>query len=566
MPDNTYNTWTLSPLMNQRDYSEDEKTVLLHFFTNIDKNVYCARDALSNQLRAFLIWQYSRSHLCLRDRFLKLFYDAQEAYEQWNIKSDEFVWIEDLADSIRKGQYQHIEYFNQRASNFLKKRWVEYGHNSLKDADRVRFALEWVSQVFTKVVESPFPSLGDFQEKSTRYVYFGKESIIYSDSIKNSKYYDQIKKFNEKLLKIYDDNQEKIKNAIAQNLIIKENDFESPQAFQRTLNAKVFDILRYLLPSSVSTSLWASFPTRIAETHISEMLSHPLEEVRLIAKHMKEEWQKVSPWLLSRISENEFLKDRKQRWLHVANELFKNRKYPELKKWIWNEQRVELISSDNIDNIVTASILFEHSRIHWVSYNECLWKVENMDEQSKESIIDAEIWDRGVFDRMPRSIQHWTVQFQFTCDFGAYRDIQRHRASPQIRQWSTAIHWYDYPEFIDLPELKDFKSEYDEIMWNISEFARDLIQEMPFESEYISAFGHLTKTTFEMNPGQIAYVCELRTTPQWHHSYRKLFQQVYKIIKQKAPIFAKHIRVNQDLEWSRKKQEERAEQKKKNLK
>jgi hypothetical protein len=45
-----------------------------------------------------------------------------------------------------------------------------------------------------------------------------------------------------------------------------------------------------------------------------------------------------------------------------------------------------------------------------------------------------------------------------------------------------------------------------------------------------------------MDPGQIAYVIELRTTPQAHHSYRDLILRLYELIKQEAPIFSKYIK------------------------
>jgi hypothetical protein len=48
-------TGTYAPLLNKREYSENEKVVLEYFFTNIDKNIYCAKNELSNQLWAFLV-------------------------------------------------------------------------------------------------------------------------------------------------------------------------------------------------------------------------------------------------------------------------------------------------------------------------------------------------------------------------------------------------------------------------------------------------------------------------------------------------------------------------------
>lgn len=163
---------TLAPLMNEHLYTKDEETVLLYFFTNTDQNIYCAKETLSHQLWAFLVGQYSRSHLSLRDRFLKLFEDQKKAYEKGNIDADAYISRADLAQSIRNKDDHTLGYFEERASNFLKKWGVDYGHSSLKDADRVRFAIEGVSQLATKIIEAPFPCLGDFQEKSTRYLPF----------------------------------------------------------------------------------------------------------------------------------------------------------------------------------------------------------------------------------------------------------------------------------------------------------------------------------------------------------------------------------------------------------
>jgi hypothetical protein len=46
-----------------------------------------------------------------------------------------------------------------------------------------------------------------------------------------------------------------------------------------------------------------------------------------------------------------------------------------------------------------------------------------------------------------------------------------------------------------------------------------------------------------MNPGQIAYVFEMRTTPWGHESYRRLFQESFSQFKKLAPLFSRYIRV-----------------------
>jgi hypothetical protein len=78
----------------------------------------------------------------LRDRFLKVFEDQKKAFEDSKISKDEFISLDDLADTIKNNDDKRMQYFYDRAASFLKKWGVEYGHNSLKDSDFIRFAVE----------------------------------------------------------------------------------------------------------------------------------------------------------------------------------------------------------------------------------------------------------------------------------------------------------------------------------------------------------------------------------------------------------------------------------------
>lgn len=563
-------TWTFAPLLNAREYTQNEKIVLEYFFTNTDKNIYCAKNALSNQLWAFLVGQYSRSQLSMRDRFLQLFEDSKSALEKWIITKDEYLSLDELALNISKEDNLNLDFFENKASSFLKKWWVDYGHNSLKDADRIRFAIEWVSQVFTKVIENPFPSLWDFQEKSTRYLHFWNDSLIFSPDIKNSKYSEEIIQNSKELMQTYLEFMPKVKDILEKNNIINKDEFSSQRAYENTLNAKTFDILRYLLPSNVSTSLWASFSTRTLESHLSSMLSHPLQEVREIAKNMHLEALKLSPGLLSHVKINEFeVKSREKLESYIDQIIEMEKEDSEeiwLYQWIEDKDRVNLIFEWDLDNSICASILFYNSRKHWLSFEECLDAVDEMDNSDKDVLMKLALQDRGEFDRFPRAFQHSTIMFEYLVDFWAFRDIQRHRATAQLWQWATSIHWYDYPELIDLPWMEEFKDRYDEVMTKSTILGQKVIKENSYLSEYVCALWHLIRTTFECHPGQIAYVIELRTTPWWHDSYRRLFIETYKKLKKEAPIFARNIKVWKiDEEGSRKIQEEKAEVKRKNL-
>jgi hypothetical protein len=46
-----------------------------------------------------------------------------------------------------------------------------------------------------------------------------------------------------------------VKETLKENQVVNREEFTSDRSFENTLNAKAFDIMRYLLPSNVSTSL-----------------------------------------------------------------------------------------------------------------------------------------------------------------------------------------------------------------------------------------------------------------------------------------------------------------------
>ena len=459
--------------MSKGNYTPNERIVLDYFFTNVDKNVYCAKNTLSSQLWAYLVGQYSRTHVSLRDRFLQLFDDQKIALEKWNITQDEYISIDELAESIQNQSGLKLQAFENKASDFLKKWWVNYGHNSLKDSDNIRIAIEGITQTFTKVIESPFPCLGNFQEKSTRYIAFGKESLIFPDQIKNSMYGKEIVAIANRLIDHYQQFFPIVKASVDYHNVLKKEEFASDKAYDNTLNAKVFDIMRYTLPCNVSTSLWASFSARTLETHLSYMLSHALEEVRIVAKSILQEALQLSPWLLSHVEENLYEITRRAKVDQEVDGLIKS--YPienKIYTGIPREERFNIISEWNLDNNILASILFDSWGEEGLSYAQSLDIVEHMEENQKQKLMEAALADRGKFDRMPRALQHATLMVEFLMDFGAYRDIQRQRATKQLWQWVTAVHGYDYPEYIDLPGMEEFKQAYDQIMLEVTELAQ----------------------------------------------------------------------------------------------
>lgn len=547
-------TGTLCPLLNAREYTPNERIVLEHFFTNTDKNIYCATNNLSSQLWAFLVGQYSRTHKSLRDRFLQLFVDSKKALDKGDIAADEYISIDDLAIIITDNKAAKLDFFETKAAGFLEKWGVKYGHNSLKDADNIRFAIEGISQLATKYIESPFPALGNFQEKSTRYIPFNGENILFPEEFQGTENGKKLQELNKRSLALYEKYLPQVKQLIIEKGIIKKEDCPNEAVFQGTVNSKAFDTCRYLLPNTMSTSLGASYSTRTLEGHLTFMLSHPLKELNMIAREMHQEGLKLSPGLLRHVDVNPYEQSYRQK-ISQNIDKYLEEKETEVYRGIENEDRVQIVQTDDLDEMVVASFLYNNDQQNFNSFADILGQVREFSVAQKEEIMELTLGNRCDYDRVPREGQHGTVLVDFLVDFGAYRDIQRHRASYQLWPGATAVLGYDYPELIDYPELADFKNDYDELMLEITYFNNEMVKLNAQAAGYTASFAHLIRCTAEMNPGQLAYVLELRTTPWGHQSYRRLFQQLYKLMKDVAPIFCKYIRVDEAEEASRLKEE-----------
>lgn len=551
-------TGTLSLLQNKKEYSEAEKIILNYFFTNLDKNIYALKPTLSFCLSALLVGQYSRSHLSMRDRFLYIFEEMKKAADTGKIAKEDYISVEDFSNElVKKGDaLQKLAYFEQKANSFLKEHGVDYGHASLKDADKIRFAIEGVSQLSTNFIEMPDPELGDYQEKSTRYISFSKSSVIIPPKLKDSKYYEKIKQNNDKLMDSYDKNHQIIVEFLSTE-VYDESKFKSKAAFKNTISAKAFDIMRYWLPQGLATSLGAVWPTRTAESHISQMLSHPLEELRIIGEALKEEGVKLSSGLLTHVSPNEYFGETTADMHESFKDFSKDFSY-----FIGNAERVKLLRhTDDLENILLASMLYEFSE---AGYEALYDKAKALTGGERDNIFEKYLTKRSKHDLMMRALKVGSFTFEFLIDIGAWRDVKRQRVGTILKQNITADLGYDYPELLtETDKLKAVKDEYDSLMFETSKLYKEVKSEFPFEAQYIPAMGHYMRCLYEFHPRQAQYVIELRTKSGGHHSYRTLFHDVFKEVEKVIPRLAKYINVDwEDSIKGRKDAEEKTAAKK----
>ena len=510
------------------NYSDNEKIVLNHFFTNIYSDVYCATDNMPVSLWALLLGGYSRSDKSLRNRLLQVFSDlAKESDVEY---SEYITWF---SNSIGNESCYYVGLL-EKAEKFMAKWSVEYGHNSLKDSSYNMIAIENVSIRASKILENS--KLSAFQEKSTRYMDFSGDSVYFIS--------DEINTLHSEAMEIYKESKDRVTEYY--KTIINKDEFKTENAWIRTCNAKAFDDVRYLLPTAIKTSLGATLPTRETERWVSKLLSSNLSEVVELGKKIKEECSKVTPSLIKHVDVNPFF-DRKN------SKLAKWLKQKEIKKIPLQEFECGAYLNDMSDveievgyNLINACGLFD----------------ESMDsDRTLSEIFDLALSERGKFDELPDECSTGLFNFEIITDIGAYRDIQRHRVGTQVVETWNAFRGYSIPEVFEQESLKDVKEKYISIFDKVSELNKKLTLENSNDSEYCLLLGHNIRLTYQCDFKQLAYLIELRSGESGHYSYRRIVQQMFKAVEPKLPNLSKYIRVNMNGYTDRRKQEESIQEK-----
>ncbi len=171
----------------------------------------------------------------------------------------------------------------QKAEKFLNTFYFQYGHRSIADLAHIAFAIEKLSILAaTVLVDEP---RWDGQERSTRYQDFQKSGYyvpefagdaavleLYRDTV--DLLFAEYRHFSEAMFRY-------LKERTPKPEEMKQD------AYERTLQARAFDLSRYLLPMATNTSLGQIVSARTLENQVSRLLSDPHAEVRKLGELLK---------------------------------------------------------------------------------------------------------------------------------------------------------------------------------------------------------------------------------------------------------------------------------------
>ena len=165
----------------------------------------------------------------------------------------------------------------QRAEQFLNTFYFQYGHRSIADLAHIAFAVERLSLLAAIVLVDE--QRWDGQERSTRYQNFMKSGWYFPDFGADAAFGRTLHQHRAQTCSPPTSAPPpRYTMRCAQRVARPEA--MKPEAYERTLKARAFDVARYLLPLATNTSLGQIVNARTLETQVSRLLSHPVAEMR----------------------------------------------------------------------------------------------------------------------------------------------------------------------------------------------------------------------------------------------------------------------------------------------
>ena len=130
-----------------------------------------------------------------------------------------------------------------------------------------------------------------------------------------------------------------------------------------------------------------------------------------------------------------------------------------------------------------------------------------------------------------RALERPSYRFDILADYGAFRDLQRHRMLTIDWQKLTPLHGYTRPAAVDDAGVAP---DFDEAMERSASLFGALEEQFPAESSYAVALAYRVRFSMQMNAREAMHLIELRTTPQGHPAYRIVGQEMHRLIAEQA--------------------------------
>jgi thymidylate synthase ThyX len=493
-------------------FSDDEQHLLSRYFTNLDGPVFALVN-LPEVVKGALFARYSRSSKSLRRLFL-----------------DEFAGELDMAGDTSLDATVGL----RRAEELYERVFLEYGDDSVAQLGGVHLACEQASNLLTKVLERG--RLMAYLEQSTRYVpydsrlstghYRYRRDPEILDSPLGARYVGDMDRMFDTYAALLKELQRHLTARFPKDA--GDSDF----AYRQSVRAAALDALRGLLPAGALSNVGIYGTGQSYELLLLHMRSDPLPEARQYADMMLAELRKVIPSFLVRV-------DRPDRGGEWSDYLAATRAATAgLVAGLWPQaapppaggESVRLLDFDpDGEQHVLAAICFAASDRPEAEIER---RLRELPAAEREALFRAYVGDRRNRRHRPgRAFERTTYRFEIVSDYGAFRDLQRHRMLTVEWQPLGTDLGYRVPDLVEEAGLGD---EYRTSLERSRSLHEALLDGFPRQAAYAVALAYNIRYVMEMTAREAVHVIELRSAPQGHPAYRRVAQEMHRLIDEQA--------------------------------
>jgi thymidylate synthase ThyX len=491
------------------EFTDTESDILRRYFTNLDQPVFALVN-LPEVVKGALFARYSRSPRSLRRLFLDEFVNDLE------IKGDQAV---DATVGV------------DRADALYEKVFVEYGDDSVAQLGGVHLACEQASNILTKILE--WGRLMSYLEQSTRYIAYddrlgGRYRYYRDPDLLEGKFGTRYVGDMDRMFDSYSSLAEIVTQHIRTTVPKVEGD--SDFVYRQATRAKALDAVRGMLPASALSNVGIYGSGQAFESLLLRMRAHPLPEARVYADMMLTELRKVIPSFLRRVDVierggkwSEYLSTNVSNMNSLVDTMFGDSIATDV-------DEVTLVDFDpDGENKIVAAACYAFSHL---PESQILAKVEKMSTAEKSEILRNYVGNRENRRHRPgRAFERTDYRFDVLSDYGAFRDMQRHRLLTIEWQPLTPYHGFARPDLVDAAGAAD---QFNEVMDRSAALYDALVGDHPSQASYAVSMAYRIRYSMQFNAREAMHMLELRSSPQGHPSYRRVALEMHRLIAEKA--------------------------------
>jgi len=306
---------------------------------------------------------------------------------------------------------------------------------------------------------------------------------------------------------------------------------DSEAVHRMTIRAKALDTLRGLLPAATVSNVGIYGTGQAYEQLLLRMRAHPLAEVRRYADLMLVELRKVIPAFLRRVD----VPDRGGAWsaylgeTRAAAEAAAARALDGLEPEPRDEVTLTDFDPDGEVKVV-AAVLYAVSDL---PDDQLLERARKMTAEERDAVLRAYVGRRGNRRHKPgRAFERTTYRFDVLTDYGAFRDLQRHRLLTLEWQRLTPRHGWVVPAAV---EEAGAGADWTRVMTDSAAVHDAIVSAgLPEVAPYAVSMAYRVRFYMEMSAREAMHLIELRSAPQGHPAYRRISQTMHRLIAERA--------------------------------